>query len=922
MPISINPATANSGEPKDNPEVAGDGFISLRPSLPLTLPAQGSQLPLKPVQDALPERRAYLEEESEEYAEAAPGRSSSITGIGQQNKSLTAEDLINNDYEAHYARLEEKVLSVKAWLQGILTEQNKTADIAEARSERGKKFDEMTILIDQLLTRYFAQEANLARRDIPTVTALVTNEMLGLGPIEPLWGDPRISEIMVNGPFRVRVEIKGKLVDVPGARFRNREHLLEVSQQMLAPLGRTLDIANPYEDGRLPDGSRINITHPIIGPQGPFLTIRRFPDTVFSLKALVEMDSMTPEMAVEIGNFIAVGCSILVVGSTGSGKLLSHDTLIPTPSGMSTMGELKQGDIILDENSNPTKVTAKYSTKIPVAYELTFSDGTKVAADEDHNWLTETRAARRAAGRQKNTGSLSRVNGKAAALGEDLASLWNLYHNRTEYISADTVHSALPRLTNTINKAAETLPTLQTSFETKVYDSTLFYNSVMGYVSSSYKLKKSQPVSGKVVTTKEIFDTLRTPSGHVNHSVSLISKPVPYSQQNLTLDPYLFGIKIGDESTNVTKFIPDEYLYSSVAQRRSIVAGLLDATGSVNSLKGSVDFRHSEKSIVDGFRQIIHSLGYQSSVSLPDDNKSAYMVSFYTTDNVFGIPEKQKAHAELRSTQTGTLGNRRYITDVQPIESVPMSCITVDSPNSLYLITDAFIPTHNTSMLNALSDCIPLGERVITIEDNLELQLNPKADVLALEARKAHQGDKGNVTIRDLVKNTLRMRPDRIVVGEVRDGSAYDMLQAMNTGHDGSMTTVHANDAQGAIDRLVNLMAEVGDIDTNRALSLIAGGIDIMVVVERYFDDGSRRVSSIVEIPSRVTTEGGYLTLEPRPLYEFFQTDLTTDENGEDHIVGEYRKINDISDSLIRKHRLDKRRKLTLQEIYTLSDKN
>jgi len=462
----------------------------------------------------------------------------------KQTSNLTANDLLTNDYDTTYAHLADKVVSVKEWLQDILTERELTSEVAEARSQRGAKYVAIKETIDQLLTRYFAQEATARRQDVPVITAMVTNEMLGLGPIEPLWLDPRISEIMVNGPFEIYVEIKGKLVRVPGARFRDQAHLIEVSQQMLAPLGRTIDIANPYEDGRLPDGSRINITHPAIGPKGPYITIRRFPDSVFSLRKLVDLGSMTEQMAIEIGNLIAKGCSTIVVGGTGSGK---------------------------------------------------------------------------------------------------------------------------------------------------------------------------------------------------------------------------------------------------------------------------------------------------------------------------------------------------------------------------------------TSMLNALSGCIPAGERIITIEDNLELQLHPKRHVLALEARKSHQGEKGNVTIRDLVKNALRQRPDRIIVGEVRDGSAYDMLQAMNTGHDGSMTTVHANDAHGGVDRLVNLMAEVGDIDTPRALSLIAGGIDVLIIIDRY-EDGSRRVSGIAEVPTRVTVEGGVTSLEPVMLYEFKQTGTVVDEEGEEKVIGEYVKVNEISDALTRKHRLDKKHTLTLEEIYDLSE--
>src|SRR5690606_6140490 len=111
-----------------------------------------------------------------------------------------------------------------------------------------------------------------------------------------------------------------------------------------------------------------------------------------------------------------------------------------------------------------------------------------------------------------------------------------------------------------------------------------------------------------------------------------------------------------------------------------------------------------------------------------------------------------------------------------------------------------------TSALNAFCGAIAEGERVITIEDNREFRLNPTKHILPMEAKQPASGShgEGGTSIRDLVKNALRMRPDRIVVGEVRDAAAYDMLQAMSTGHDGSMTTVHANDPEGTIERLTN----------------------------------------------------------------------------------------------------------------------
>jgi len=461
---------------------------------------------------------------------------------------LTAEHLLVNGWD-RYDYLMPKVVEVKAWLTTVLQEQNLSAQIAEARLDRGKKYDEMYSLIQTILERYYISNRKVRTTDYKILSALVANEILGLGPIEPLWRDNRISEIMVNGPYTVRIEMGGRLMDVPGVRFRNQEHANEVAQQILAPIGRAIDVSHPLQDGSLVDGSRVNIVHPSIAEKGPYITIRRFPDTVFSLKELVRFGSMTEEMATDLGNLIAAGLSSVIVGGTGTGK---------------------------------------------------------------------------------------------------------------------------------------------------------------------------------------------------------------------------------------------------------------------------------------------------------------------------------------------------------------------------------------TSTLNALSACIPPGERVLVIEDTSELRLHPDRDILYLQARPAQHEGMGAITIRDLVKNALRMRPDRVVVGEVRDFAAYDMLQAMNTGHDGSMTTVHANDARSGVERLVNLLSEGGEsaVDSSRVLSLISSGVDLFVTIQRY-EDGSRRCSGIYEIPNTVTVKDGRVTLEPIPLWEFVQDSADLDDDSVDGILkvtGHWDRVNELSESMRKKHRLDYREVLNFQQICELAE--
>jgi pilus assembly protein CpaF len=185
-----------------------------------------------------------------------------------------------------------------------------------------------------------------------------------------------------------------------------------------------------------------------------------------------------------------------------------------------------------------------------------------------------------------------------------------------------------------------------------------------------------------------------------------------------------------------------------------------------------------------------------------------------------------------------------------------------------------------TTLLNILSAVIPEDERIVTIEDAAELQLN-QPHVVSLETRPANMEGKGEYTIRDLLKNAMRMRPDRVVVGECRGGEALDMLQAMNTGHDGSLTTTHANSPTEALKRIETLCLMAGvDLPSRAIREQIAGSIDI-VVQQTRFSDGSRRVSAISEVIGLDED----LNFEIVPIYEFVRT--STGPKGE--VIGDFK---------------------------------
>jgi pilus assembly protein CpaF len=184
-----------------------------------------------------------------------------------------------------------------------------------------------------------------------------------------------------------------------------------------------------------------------------------------------------------------------------------------------------------------------------------------------------------------------------------------------------------------------------------------------------------------------------------------------------------------------------------------------------------------------------------------------------------------------------------------------------------------------TTLLNILSSAIPNDERIVTIEDAAELRLD-QPHVVSLETRPPNMEGRGEYSIRDLVRNALRMRPDRIVVGECRGGEALDMLQAMNTGHDGSLTTTHANSPNEAIARLETLVLMGGvDLPTRAIREQIANSIHLVVQQQRFVD-GSRKITSIAEVIGM--DEDSVVHLEP--IFEFYRT---PGERG--RVTGEYR---------------------------------
>ena len=240
------------------------------------------------------------------------------------------------------------------------------------------------------------------------------------------------------------------------------------------------------------------------------------------------------------------------------------------------------------------------------------------------------------------------------------------------------------------------------------------------------------------------------------------------------------------------------------------------------------------------------------------------------------LPDGSRVNAIIPPLAVGgsALTIRKFASDpFQTQDLVDMGTITEEIGALLYACVQARLNmvisggtgTGKTTLLNVLSSYIPADDRVVTIEDAVELQLQQE-HVVRLESRPPNIEGKGEVTIRDLVRNSLRMRPDRIVVGECRGGEALDMLQAMNTGHDGSLSTVHANSPRDAIARLETLSLMAGmDLPLRAVREQVASAIDLIVHVARL-RDGSRRVTHVTEV---LGMEGDTVTLQDAYAFDY-----------------------------------------------------
>ncbi|GIJ81049.1 replicative DNA helicase [Micromonospora phaseoli] len=470
-------------------------------------------------------------------------------------------------------------------------------------------------------------------------------------------------------------------------------------------------------------------------------------------------------------NGLHAGQLIIVAGRPGLGKALALDTPLPTPTGWTTMGEVKVGDHLIGADGRPTKVTHAFEVRHNrPCYEVEFSDGSVIVADAEHLWKTTTRASRRGgAVRREVAWSPAAVDGlrRVASEAPDDAR-----------ISVADLASAVGGSVHTARRVARSLPHL-TVPPTRgrggpcayTYPAREFYGQLWDRV-PTWLDAVAAAEHADVVTTEQIRATLRTPTAdrRLNHAVRN-ARALQLPEADLAVPPYTLGAWLGDghsAGSRITtadpgilrrieldgfetkqsdskptlysirpsacpmcgrcrtgcavcanspssltqslrsigvlgnKHVPGAYLRASEAQRRALLAGMLDTDGTVTS-SGNVQLTTTSASLAESAYELVVSLGYRCSISRKavkgrkPESSIAYILNLTTTDDVFHLPRKRETHRLRRRSESTVRANSRFVTDVRQVDSVPVRCVTVDNDDHLYLAGRSMIPTHNST---------------------------------------------------------------------------------------------------------------------------------------------------------------------------------------------------------------------------------
>jgi len=695
--------------------------------------------------------------------------------------------------------------------------------------------------IEALVSAMIREEGRvLSYADKARLITFITNEAVGYGPLEPLLRDPSITEIMVNGPNEIFVEQGGRLRRRTDVYFRDEDHIRHIIDRIVSPLGRRVDESSPMVDARLRDGSRVNAIIPPLSLNGPVLTIRRFKADPLTMEDLLNFGTLSPAMAEFLKACVVAKLNILISGGTGSGKTTTLNVLasfIPPNERIITIEDAAELQFyrthphVLRQEARPPNVEGKGE-------------------------VTIRQLVRNALRMRPDRIVVGEVRGAEAL---DMLQAMNTGHEGSlTTVHANSPADAFSRLETMVMWAGTELPSAAIREQLVGALNIVLQQDRMPDGSRKItRIAEIQGVRKGQIVLKDIFvfDFIGLDEdGKVlgNHTpTGILPKCLPrLKAHGVPVDPNIF----------VPEYLVAEMgteLLSDPEITEIMINGPNDVYIERNGrLEKRDDLRFRDRHHLIGvIRTIVAPLGKRFDEDhplvdgrLPDGSRvNAVLNPVALEGPVLTIRRfRPTPFTEKDLIEFGTLS--------EPMARYLEGCVKA----KLNILVSGGTGSGKTTTLNVLSSYIPKHERIVTIEDTAELRLN-QPHVVRLESRPPDEDGEGEITIRDLVKNSLRMRPDRIIVGEVRGGEALDMLQAMNTGHEGSLTTIHANSPDDAFNRLETMVMFAGTELPSRSIrNQMVSALDIIVQQARLID-GSRKIISIAEVQGeedgRIKTE-------------------------------------------------------------------
>ncbi|WP_063016781.1 replicative DNA helicase [Nocardia niwae] len=575
----------------------------------------------------------------------------------------------------------------------------------------------------------------------------------------------------------------------------------------------------------------------------------------------------------EITNGLHPGQMIIVAARPGVGKALAVDTPLPTPTGWTTMGRVQVGDELLDADGLPTRVVA--ATEILTGrpcYEVEFSDGTVIIADEQHQWRTETRASRRSKRARAEVRTTAEI---AKTLRCDTADR-RLNHSITNTGPLQLPSRKLPVPPYTLGawlgdgtSAAAQLTCADPEIIARIEaEGIVAVPSRSARLRYQLRLPADEPIAVRecAVCGKEFVpftSEVRTCGRSCGGKARFRSAPVP-PPRCPNCGERSIGLRLCQKCRNTVgsvqarlrelgvlgeKHIPIDYLRASEEQRRSLLAGLLDTDGTVTH-GGSVQFCVTNARLVRDVHELVVGLGYRCRVSTKrvpgrsEESSIAYILTFATDDEVFGLYRKAVLQKERRAGRSTARSNSRFIVDVRRIDSVPVRCVEVDNADHLYLAGRSMIPTHNSTLgMDFMRSC-SIKHGLASVIFSLEMSRTEIVMRLLSAEAKIKLGDmrSGRMSDDDWTKLARRMSEISEAPLFVDDSPNLTMMEIrakarrLKQRHDLKLVVVDYLQLMTSGKKVESRQQEVSDFSRN--LKLLAKELEVPVVAISQLNRG------------------------------------------------------------------------------------